>query len=300
MAAIEAAAQQTLRLGRRFFRDTWVHRLPMTGAIYDRVASVMAVPDTVVFRGVEVALAQTDSTITPSLITGEFERVELDAYEALLSPGMTVVDVGANNGTLSAIAAKHVGPTGSVVSIEAIASNVELLERTIALNGIDAVVSVVHCAAGVGEGNVRIYLDRDNSGTHSAGRVGESWIDVPIRSVDEIVQSSGLSSVDLLKIDVEGYESFVLEGASGTLHTHQPIIFCEFDNDLLIAAGGDPARAVDILAAHGAIYLINSLAGGSSRSVRTNCSTTRPPISGWFLRTSSSFAARAAHVAMVL
>lgn len=257
MTLVEMAAAKSVKLGRKHLRNTWIHRLPVTGLVYDRVAGAMDVAETASFRGMTIAIARDDRTITPTLLTGDFERTEIDAFEALLGPGMTVIDVGANCGVLTALAAKHVGPTGRVISIEAVPSNAKLLANTVRHNKIDEIVTMVAKAASDTTAPLRIYLDGDNSGTHSVGKRTPQFVDVPATTVDALVSDLGSQRVDVVKIDVEGYEAQVFAGAFQTLSTFKPIVFAEFDSDMITAAGGSPDDVASTLAEHGSMYLID-------------------------------------------
>lgn len=254
---LQTVATRSVRLGRSQFRDTWVHRLPITGFIYDRVVGAMDIPEETSFRGVTIAIAQADRTITPTLLTGDYERTELDVFEALIEPGMTVIDVGANCGVHSALAAKHAGPGGAVIAVEAVPANVELLTRTIERNEISEIATIVAKAASNSTDPVRIYLDGENSGTHSVGNRSSTFVDVPATPIDLLVSKTDVQRVDVLKIDVEGFEEQVLEGARTTLTVYNPIVFAEFDRDMITAAGGSPEAVAAFLSAHGSIYLID-------------------------------------------
>ena len=257
MTITDTIATSGVKLGRKYFRDTWVHRLPLTGMIYDKVVGTMDIPDVIDFRGVKIAVATKDRTITPTLVTGDYEKVELDCYLSVIGPGMTVIDVGANSGVHTALAAQSIGPDGRVFSIEAVPSNVALLEQTVALSPNRDSVTVIGCAAGAEKGEVRIYLDGDNSGTHSVGGRSDQYVDVSVVSLDDLCAEHKLDSVDVVKIDVEGYENHVLDGAVSLLHAYKPILFIEYDNVMIEKAGGDPAAVVDVLRNHGFLYNID-------------------------------------------
>ncbi len=251
-------ARWCLAFGRDHFRNTWIHRLRLTEAIYRLVIRAIDKPELITFRGVVLRIAQQDRTITPTLLTGQYEQAELDLLESLLKPGMTIVDVGANNGVYTCIASQLVGRDGRVVSVEPISENLKALRESVALNQPTTEnVTIVPVAAGATTGTVRIYLDDQNSGTHSAGGMGEHWEDVAVRSVDEMVTELDLRSVDLIKIDVEGYEQQVLAGATMTVERFAPVILCEFDAEMIKACGSDAKQYATKLFAMGTVLEIN-------------------------------------------
>ena len=139
---------------------------------------------------VTLRIARADRTITPTLLTGQYEKAELDILESLLEPGMTVIDVGSNNGVYTCVSSRLVGQCGRVISIEPISENLEALNESISLNlPATANVTVIPAASGAEADTVRIYPDDDNTGTHSASGRGDRWEDVAVRSIDERIQS---------------------------------------------------------------------------------------------------------------
>jgi len=136
--------------------------------------------------------------------------------------GDVVVDAGAHIGRYALMAAKH---ASQVIAIEPDPSNFSLLEANVKLNGFSN-VQTFPVALSNRQGPQLLYLgDRPSTGTSSLqpgwGRPPSSGTQV-IRQVesdtlDRIVDSLGLKVIDWLKIDVEGHEVFVLEGAQSTL-----------------------------------------------------------------------------------
>ncbi len=169
------------------------------------------------------------------------------------SPGeKNFIDVGANIGYFSCLMSKLAGPEGKVLAIEPEPQNLELLRQNIKLNNL-ANVMVHACALGAAEGSAMLGLYKaSNRGRHSLlHEDAKSRIKVPVRTLDEVVQSSGLhgSSWSLAKIDVEGYEGFVLEGAKETLPQIE-ILVMEFSPALLKKAGLDPGSMLRTLTSH--------------------------------------------------
>jgi len=129
------------------------------------------------------------------------------------------LDLGANIGYFSCVLGKLAGSSGKVVSIEPEPLNRKLLEENLLRNGVTN-VTVHACAVGAADGTAKLGIYKSaNRGRHSMVDLEDckSFIEVPVRRLDDLLQDAGVQSWDLLKIDVEGYEPFVFEGAPETL-----------------------------------------------------------------------------------
>ncbi len=157
-----------------------------------------------------------DSIIREICFTGRYSPAETVLMRALLEPGMTFFDVGANIGYFSLIAAHIVGDSGRVVAFEPDPRIVGLLREHVRMNGLDRVeVLCVAAAEGTGSATLVGHADHaDNRGVSRLGSAvaGEPSFDVATVSVDEVRVERGIAMVDLVKIDVEGAEQRVLNG----------------------------------------------------------------------------------------
>src|SRR5205085_3237996 len=136
-----------------------------------------------------------------------------------LRAGGTFIDVGANIGTFTIPAAKYVGSSGHVIAIEASPNVFSVLEKNVALNNAGN-VQLVCAAAGASDGDTKFYpapVDHFGMGSR-APQFNATPITVQSVTLDSLAQSFNLSSVDLIKIDVEGFELDVLKGAGELLN----------------------------------------------------------------------------------
>src|SRR5260370_37176667 len=138
-----------------------------------------------------------------------FYREEETLLQRLLRPGDCFVDVGANVGTLSLAAARTVGEQGHVIAIEAHPRICRYLIENIILNGFTN-VQVIHSAVG----NVTAHVYLSNRRSDDQNSVSQAGICVPMRPLDDLLAPR---KVRLLKIDVEGFEYMVLQGAKSLL-----------------------------------------------------------------------------------
>ena len=150
---------------------------------------------------------------------GTYERRTQRLFSRQLSPGDVVFDVGAHVGFYSLLASRLAGPQGRVVAFEPLPRNVELLERHVACNGASNVL-VVRAAVGERTGQERF----DDKGDPSMGALAAEGELVDLVCIDDLVEEGKVPPPRLVKIDVEGAESRVLEGAAATLAKHRPAV----------------------------------------------------------------------------
>jgi FkbM family methyltransferase len=178
-------------------------------------------------------------TSTQGLLYLEGERliVERDLLGMLARPGNRVVDVGANIGYYVLLFRRLIGPDAAIDAFEPDPDNRVELERNVRANALPNVR--LHAAAvGARAGTVALAPGL-NSKVEASGTV-----QVPMVTLDAAVSGR----VDLLKIDVDGYEGFVLEGAQGLLERERPALFLEL-HPQLVPPEHDVARLVEGLRA---------------------------------------------------
>jgi FkbM family methyltransferase len=170
-----------------------------------------------------------------SFIYGTWEPEVTNAVIAIVSPGMTVIDIGAHIGYYTLLFAKCVGPAGRVVAFEPLPANVGLLRRNIELNQLHSVEIFPQAVfSHIGEVIVTIPDDSRNSGDASACYVrGAQQLSVPAITLDSFCASKSFRP-DIIKMDVEGAEYDVLLGTQQTITMCHPKMLIElhhFDGD---------------------------------------------------------------------
>ncbi len=167
-----------------------------------------------------------DNFIGRSLdIYGEWCEGELATLFQVLKPGHFVIDVGANIGTHTIPFARKVTETGLVLAFEPQRQVFNYLGANLQLNNLLHVVPFQK-AAGNAAGQVHIPLRDPRIEFNFGGVDVES--DQEGEPVDVIeLDSLGLERCDMIKIDVEGMERKVIEGAQGTIRKTRPILFVE-------------------------------------------------------------------------
>jgi FkbM family methyltransferase len=173
-----------------------------------------------------------DSAIGQSLFVGGFENPELAFVLGNLKPGFTFVDLGANAGLFSVIAAKQVGATGLVYSIEPGQREQRLLRQNVELNRLTNVICIDQ-AVSDSEGEAEFAVSQDGAmnslakNSHPGQKIIE-WKKVQLTTLDRLVEQHRIANIDFIKMDVEGAEVNVLAGAGETIRRFRPLIMCEF------------------------------------------------------------------------
>ncbi len=160
--------------------------------------------------------------------TGTYEKGILAFLQANLRKGDCFVDVGANIGLMSIFASNCVGNEGQVLAYEAHPKTAELLNENIQLNQLMN-IQVCQYALGSEEGQTKIYdnWQINRGGASLIVKTNDSVaFDIEIHQLDNKIPSNLIPKV--IKIDVEGFELEVLEGASETIKKYQPILIVEF------------------------------------------------------------------------
>jgi len=183
--------------------------------------------------------------IQRSIYFGTLERDETRIVRRYLKPGMTVLDVGANVGYYTALAAFSVGNTGSVYAIEPSPREFIRLQRLISDNSLNARAFNFGLDEKVGTQSLYEIPGSSNRAPTMVEHGGYPPIaTIPVRRLDDLIEEWGLHKIDLLKIDVEGWEPRVFAGARRALSCGQiRAILCEF-NEVWLRATGSSARAL--------------------------------------------------------
>jgi FkbM family methyltransferase len=167
---------------------------------------------------------------------GVYEYGTLQFIQANLKKGDYFVDVGANIGFLSLASSKIVGINGAVKSFEPVIDTYKILKKNVLINQIST-IELFHCALGSRVEEVTIYPEKSNRGGASIlNHISKNGEKVNVRRLDDF----NFIKVNMIKIDVEGYEFEVLKGSEQTIKKHKPVLIIEYsiDRDNL----GDPTE----------------------------------------------------------
>jgi FkbM family methyltransferase len=157
-----------------------------------------------------------------------------------LREGHVCIDIGANIGVMTFLAASLVGPAGLVIAVEPNPVNVQLLYRSVVLNGLTN-VQVLPLAA---SDRRAVFSLTGRSNTHLIGARGAAGGGDFVQSVPLDELFGGLPRLDFVKLDIEGHEPPALEGMWQLIARHRPVILTEFN-----------PRCLDVQQQDGAGYL---------------------------------------------
>jgi len=157
-------------------------------------------------------------------IWGGREELETRVFWGAIKKGMVVVDLGANIGYYTLLAATLVGPRGKVYAIEPLPANYSTLTRNVELNNFATIVEPHQLAISDRDGDSRFFLGQaDNLGTlldHSKNTGKENdFITVKTTTLDTFLNGRG---IDFLRMDIEGSECEVFDGMPATFHQNIP------------------------------------------------------------------------------
>jgi FkbM family methyltransferase len=186
---------------------------------------------------------------------GLFEPAESYLFLKLLAPGMTVLDVGANCGQYTLLASRAVGTQGIVHAFEPLPDTFKTMTENLRLNGYR---NVILNQAALWNETTQLTLGRgpeklSHSGSWSAGygSVDPHPTVVPAVRLDDYVREHAIERIDLIKMDIEGAEPFVLEGARESIERFKPTFLMELNSRTLTQLGWTTARLGKLLLSFG-------------------------------------------------
>jgi FkbM family methyltransferase len=207
------------------------------------------------YNGIKLNL-HTESKFSEMLIFESFESEEQCFIKYFLRRNDVFIDVGSNIGLFSLLAAKIVGKNGKVFSFEPTPETFRWLQHNIFINGIKNISSInIALSNYSGEQEFNIShegFDAWNSfGIPSAGNVIEK-IHVTTVTFDDFICQNNLERIDLIKIDVEGWEINVLKGGQNYFNkSTSAALLIEFTDSNLIGAGFSSKELYNLLLSFG-------------------------------------------------
>jgi len=180
---------------------------------------------------------------------GYYEKELGDLIKTSLKPGDVFLDMGANIGYFSLLAATK-EPTSKVFSFEPVINLFQKLEENISINHVKN-ITAFNIAVGEREEEKEIFISgSDNSGMssfHQPENYSGKKEKVKVVTIDGWFKTAGVSKVDLVKLDIEGSELAALRGMAGVLQNFKPLIIAEINPETLGTFDLDPSAIFDYL-----------------------------------------------------
>src|SRR5581483_11547466 len=172
-----------------------------------------------------------------------YEPMETALFLKEIAEGQTVLDIGANIGYYTLLAARQVGPKGKVYAFEPDLENFKLLLRNVAVNRYINVVPLQKAVSNK-KGTVRLYLNPANRGDHRVydSKDGRRSMEVDTVALDQLFKTLD-SKIHFIKMDIQGAEALALEGMKGLIRKNKGLkLVTEFSPGSLKLAGTNPAK----------------------------------------------------------
>ena len=211
--------------------------------------------------------AATDHALLSCLLeTGELERGTRILIQKYLRPGNVFIDVGANVGMHTLAAARAMQGQGKIIAFEPFEPTMRMLEKSIWMNGFSSMTEIHQAAVFNAAGRQQLFIGA-TSGHHSLFALepspnnAQGPVEVPLVRLDSVIAAG--QRIDLMKIDVEGAELEVIEGAVSLIADNPEIaLIVEFGPSHLRRTGRTPSQWLDSFNQLGLYYrVINNESG---------------------------------------
>ena len=217
------------------------------------------IPESIQVGPATLHLDLSDPVVSGALTLRVFEPSELAFFQKYCRGDMTLVDIRANVGLYSALAMHQLDANGRIVAFEPHPQTFAFLQKNIAANQTAPTtcprVDAMNMAAAPESGPQELRLNPENRGDNRLyqgtyqGKL-EEWETLPIegRPVDDVLAELGISEVNFVKIDIQGYEQKAISGFQKTLSCSQKVILMsEFWPKGLAEAGGSATEYLQML-----------------------------------------------------
>ncbi len=212
--------------------------------------------------GHTIILDTRDISLTPHLLSKGFWEIWItQVFLETIEDNMNVLEIGANVGYYTLLAASKVGSDNQIFAFEADSATYELLSKNIEINGFKNKVTLINKAVFSESKRVKFSSFKKHHGSNSLIQFSESSIEgfreeVKISEIDSISLDDyfemNVPKIGLIKIDAEGSEPHIFRGMIKLLHENSHVkIICEFAQILISELGEDPEKFLDDLVKQG-------------------------------------------------
>jgi len=193
-----------------------------------------------------------------------FEKKETQFFERQIKAGDICLDVGANVGYFTNLFASLTGESGRVFSVEPLLRNVRLIGLATVINNTDKIVTVLRMGASNEDSEINFSFEGDSSyASVNVFKKKSGGVVIPCKKIDTIIADFELPRIDILKMDVEGWEFHALQGMKTILANSQcrpRLMMIELFSEHLNKYSSSITEICDFLSGHG--YAPFYLGGG--------------------------------------
>lgn len=204
--------------------------------------------------GLYVPLKWDDFLVHNLILHGSWEDDEAQIVETIAQTSSVFLDVGANFGYFSMLAAQTMGAQGRVLAFEPNPEMVNIARRSFAKSSLKS-IDLIPAAVGNDNGRLQLHLNggpnRGKTSLYAGNTNGAGTVEVDCLRLDDFLSARQIPAVDFMKIDVEGHEWFALKGAIETLKAYRPAILMELVPSLLAQSGHGVDDVLNLLAPMG-------------------------------------------------
>lgn len=240
-------------------------KLPLVRRAYEFLYSYTMLPNEIALAEVEGQKMYFDTNdkygMTGQLFLGGlYEKYETNLFRRVVGEGMTLVDLGANMGYYTLLAAKLVGRKGKVFAFEPDPDNFSLLLKNIEANGYNNVIPVQKAVSNK-TGTTKLFLCQGNKADHRIyySHDGRESITVDVTTLDTFFENERYP-IDVIKMDIQGAEMAALQGMTEIVLKNDSLkIITEFWPWGLQSFGFSPLEFLDKLIEYGfTLYTVTS------------------------------------------
>jgi len=205
--------------------------------------------------GIRMRLDITEYLQAHLFVFGDYELPTIRFLRSVLRPGAICLDVGAQMGYLTLAMATSADRRTVVHSFEPEQNNAARFRENVELNDLNN-VTLHQTAVSTVDGALKLYLSNDrNAGTHSTvfieSNVSTEFVEIPSVRLETFANADSLQSIDLIKIDVEGAEIDVINGAVSVLERYKPLVITELSDHLQQARGQTCREIKEFMGSYG-------------------------------------------------
>ena len=210
------------------------------------------------YKNVKVLIRPGEEISECVYVEGYYEPNQMYFLDHQLKPGAVFIDAGANDGLYTLFAAHKVGPQGLVISIEPSTREYEHLCKNIRLNDFKNIRTLRAAVSNV-SGFAELKVAESSKSGHNTLSQSFYYKDTTLEAVekintttiDEVTEADSISRVDILKLDIEGWELSALEGATRTLVKFRPLLMIEIICENGSAFGSNSGKIWEFLTNYG-------------------------------------------------